>query len=393
MVSLFAHLMTPDTRPIRGSTALLLILSALLMALGLLGSLLLLLSPNDGGFFPGLGKGLALMLLATTNLLSWLLNLIVWCRRRTRWLGAIVALQTLPALLFAGWLATFAAEGLLEGRANEQRTRVYAAIVADDVADLHEAQQRCNRHCKESLGLQRSLLEASIHGSHEVARYLIAQGATPFRSGHGALEFYDAQRSFHTCEGSYLPVLNALEVSVAHHDWPMMELLWPVSDRWARESTLRTAAQLDRLDMLQWIRTQGVAVETDALLVAAASGAAIDTTRWLLKTSDEARQPAAVQQALSQLIAFMLDTDTPRSVDVGRLLMQYGADLHTVTLQGEPALQQAIHYRARALAARLLELGADPTALGEQHRMTLEALLQQPERLAYGRNRSDCVPP
>lgn len=393
MVSLLAHFMTPDTRPIRGSTALLLILSGLLMALGLLGSLLLLLSPNDGGFFPGLGKGLALMLLATTNLLSWLLNLIAWWFLRRRWLGAVLALQTLPALIFAGLLAMGMAEGIAEGRAGDQRARIFAAIAADDVDELHEARQRCNRRCEESIGLQRSLLEASIHGSHEAARYLIAQGATTFRSGQGALEFHNAHRSLYTCEGSYLPVLNALEVSVARRDWPMMTLLWPVSDGPARQTALLTAARLDRLDMLQWMSTQGVTVDALTLLEAAVSGAAVETARWLLGTSYDARQPAAVQQALSGLIAFILEIETARSIELGQLLIRHGADLDAVILWGEPALQQAIRYRSSTLASQLLELGADPAVLGAQDRAALEVLLQTSPRPVYGRNRSGCVAP
>lgn len=380
-------------------------LSALIMMASLAGGAALILGNEEGGFFPGLGKALALVLIAAGNLLSWLLNLFCWYRTRRRWLGRVLAIQTLPAMLFAGWLATMGLDGFQESRASDQRTRLYNAIETDDIPAFRHATDRCGDRCREFFSPQRALLLAALHRSHQVARHILdeqaADGFEPFR-------YYDGRISLTTCEGTYLPALSALDLAVANEDMEMLRLLWPVSDDSERSAALWVAAQLDRLDMVKFMSGVGNSSPSDSsplireryqgdrqtLLRPAAAGAALEVGHWLLATRPVALPQTEIQQALSHLLSFAHATDTPRAAPFAGLLLQHGADIHAATLDDEPALERAVQYRSRALASLLLELGADRSRLSGQEEIKLEALLQQPERLRmYRRNTPRCVAP
>lgn len=403
--------MSSDSRAQTGS--FLLGLSALIMIIGLiLGGVMFF--QDDGGFFPGMAKGLGLFFIAAANLISWLLNVICWYVRRMRWLGIVLAVQTLPAIAMAGGLGFWSVDTLLDGRASDQRVSVFDAIKADDVPRLQQALKLCGKRCQDTFSPQRGLLTSSLHGSHNVARYFVDEGARPYRSGSG--DFYDAQTSLYTCEGTYLSLMNAVDVAVANQDTEMVDLLWSVSDARTRSRALWTAAQLDRLDIIKRmvgsplaqadssaLSEQGMAShpllrnnnrgEPETLLRAAASGAAVDVATWLLETRPVPISPNEIQHALSELVAFMVDTDTPRSVSLGRLLVQHGANIHTVKINDKSALERAIDYRSKATALQLLALGADRERLSKSDASRLDALLQQTDRSKYGQNRPGCVAP
>lgn len=382
------------------ASGVLLGLSALIISASVVLGIGMILSPSGGGFFPNLGKALGLLLIAAGNLLSWVLNLIGWCLARRRWLATVLIVQGLPAMVFASWLAILAVEAFQEERAATQRAAIYHAIQADDVAALHEAQQRCGKHCRKSVSPQRELVHASLHGAHKAARLFLDQGATPYRAGSGAPGYYDAHTSLYTCEGSYLVALNALQIAVARQDMALLEILWPASDARTRSSALWTAARLDRLDMVKRMTRAGVPLEREGyrgaretLLRPAASGAAVQVGAWLLETRLIAMPEEEAQAAMKELMSFMSDVHTPRSIDFGRLLLRHGTDIDAIVRDDETPLERAVRYRSREMVSQLLELGANPGLLSDEAMTELNALLLKPERPTYGRGRPGCVAP
>lgn len=370
------------------------------MAFSLIFGVGLMLSTGGGGFFPDLGKVLGLLLMAAGNLLSWLLNLVCWFWARQRWLGIVLAVQSLPAIIFAGWLAILVMNEFQEERASTQRAAIYHAIETDDLPALQQAQQRCGKRCGESVSLPRKLVHASVHGAHGAARRLLEQGATPYRTGSGAPAYYDAHTDLYTCEGSYLVSLNAVEIAVARQDMALLEILWPASDTLARSKALWRAAQLDRLEMVRWMTEADVPLvrksyrgTTESLLRAAASGAAAQVGAWLLETRPAAIPPKELQASMMELVSFMENTHTPRSIEFGRLLLRHGADIDSAGRNDETPLERAIRYRSRSMAAQLLELGAQPAMLSDDGATALNALMLEPDRPTYGRDRRGCVAP
>lgn len=386
--------------PERGTTTarFVLGLSALLMAICVITGLALVFSPNQGGFFPGLARALGLVLIAAGNLITWVLNLFAWLSSRWRWLGIVVAVQTLPALAMAGWLLFAGVESFSENRAYKQRDSITDAIKADDVAAMQQALNRCGTLCQTTISPSRQLLYASMHGAHQVASLLIDGGAQPYRRGSGSTEFYDASFSLYTCEGRFLPMLNALDLAIANRDMAMLELLWPVSDDWTRNRAILIAAELDRLEilktMLAWQpgHTETPELQASRLLQAAASGAAMDTGRWLLESQPSVLEQTDIQDALNELLRFMADVYTPRSVEFGQLLQQHGADIHIVTIDNKPALLRAVQTHSGSLVRQLLDLGLQAASLSNDDATALETLLEKPERYASSRhNHPDCI--
>lgn len=395
----------------------LLVLSALILVACLIGGGVLAMDSGGGGFFPNLGKALGLLLIAVGNLLSWIINLFCWYATRIRWLGIVLALQGVPAIFFAGWLAFMGLEAFAENRVIEQRTRVIDAIKADDVPAVQQALAGCSKQCREFLTFQRNLMFASLHQSHQTARYLLDNEADPASSLENDSGFYNSRTSLYTCEGTYLVGLSALDLAVANQDMEMLELLWPISRESTRSTALWTAAELDRLDMMKRMtglsdnplieaEKQSTATHSTHLLVqerhggketllrAAASGAAVDVGRWLLESRPIALPQDEIQRALTDLLAFVLETRTPRSISFAQLLIDHGADIHSVKINDEPALERAIYLRSKPLVTMLLELEVDPNRLSEENAAQLDALLQEPDRRStYRQNTQGCVAP
>lgn len=313
-------------------------------------------------------------------------------------------------------------DGFLESRASSQNASLYKAIETDNIPALQKALPKCGERCQEFFSFQRTLMVASLHGSHQAARYLLEHGASALKQSSGAHNFYNARTSLYTCEGRYLASLGTLDLAVANHDMEMLALLWPASDDRTRSRSLWTAAELDRLDMVQLmaglhsppdsigagtpqvfqpdadtllpLTRESYGDRHETLLRAAASGAALDVGRWLLETRPVPLPATEIQRALTDLLAFALDVDTPRSVTFARLLLQHGADIQSATLQDEPALERAVRYRSNAVASLLLELGADPAGLSKQDADQLSNLLLEPDRpRTYRKNTQGCVMP
>ncbi len=386
--------------------------SAICMIVGLLLGGVLILQNDGGGVFANLGLALGLMAIAAGNLLSWLVNLLCWRLTRRRWLARVLAVQTMPAVALLAGLAVFGTQQVLEARASGQRAAVIDAIKADDRVALQESMTRCGKRCREILSDQRIVMLASLHGAHKVAGMLLVQGVELTAHGGDAPAFYNTRTDLHSCEGTYLSSLGALEVAVAREDQEMLALLWPASDQRTRMDALWTAARLDRLQMVKFMVDAAMAVapalplvrknfqgDRESLLRAAASGAAVEVASWLLEQRPPNllppdMLPAEIQRAMTDLLGFMVESDARRTLAFARLLMRHGADIRTAQLDGEPALERALHYRSRTLAGHLLELGVDPESLSKADGDALEGLLQQPARSrTYYQNREGCVAP
>jgi hypothetical protein len=81
------------------------LLSVFALSTGILLGAFLIMSPSGGGFFPNLGSVLGLIVLGTGNLVSSICNGINWWfGKRPRWLGIVALVQSLPTLLFTGWV-------------------------------------------------------------------------------------------------------------------------------------------------------------------------------------------------------------------------------------------------------------------------------------------------
>lgn len=81
------------------------VLSVLALSGGILLGAFLIMSPSGGGFFPNLGSVLGLLVLGSGNLVSNICNGIYWWfGRRPRWLGMVTLAQSLPSLLFTGFI-------------------------------------------------------------------------------------------------------------------------------------------------------------------------------------------------------------------------------------------------------------------------------------------------
>ena len=78
------------------------ILSVVALGIGLLLGAFLIVSPSGGGFFPGLGMTLGIVVIGAGNLVSCLCNgFCWWLGKGPRWLAYLVLLQSLPAALAA----------------------------------------------------------------------------------------------------------------------------------------------------------------------------------------------------------------------------------------------------------------------------------------------------
>ncbi|MFC3059056.1 hypothetical protein [Paenirhodobacter populi] len=374
---------------------LLLTISAIAFGGGVVFGLLLMASSSQGGFFPGLGLALGGLAIGAGTFLSWLCNGIVWALgMRSRWFGWAIVAQSLPALLFAGWLGYQIGESFLDRRAGDQRAEIHAAIGADDPAAYDAARARCGVRCQSRAGLSSDLLAAVDAGAIRVARHLVEAG-TRMDSD----DWYGSRVDLYTCEGSYLPARLGLSAAVARGDRAMVDLLLPVSDDRSREEALLTAARLDRMEMIRAFRTAGVPLPTgdgdprDGLVAAAASGAAIGVGEWLFAERPVPVGTAELEQAMEALYRFMETVTAPRALPFARLLVAQGADVDA-PFRGEPTfLAEAVRTRRAPAARVLIAAGADPARLPAERRAELEALLQEPDTPAYDRSRQGCVAP
>lgn len=390
----------PDSPPafsrILAALSLAILAAGVVVGAGL--SILEMLQPS-GGWFAGLGYVLGLMALAAGNLLSWLLNAI--CRAlgdRRKWLRTLLAAQTLPALLCLGYGGVELWGMRQDGQALERGAAVREAVRRDDVAALDAALGRCDAACQGAANARPNalLLLAADAGARRAAQRLVAQGAK-VSWGLNA-----PGMDLRSCEGLYLPGVNALGVAAARKDDAMLRLLLAASDEDGRYAALRTAAALDRLDAFEALLAAGVSLPRgapfdgphDHLLAVAASGASIQVARRLLAAPPAAVTPAVAQAALAALFRFMNDTDgQPRAVEFARLLTAPGADIDA-PYQGEASLlAEAVRIKRKDVATLLLQAGASRARLPRERREALQALLAGPDEAPWHGATGGCVAP
>lgn len=365
-----------------------LIVLVALAALALGGALVLL--ESHGGMFPGLAMALGWLVLAAGNLLVLVLNLLYWrLYGAPRWLRAVVAAQALPAVatlvlagvqLFGGWQ---------DGRASDQRQAIYQAIRADDAQRLLAAQHDCDERCAALYLADAQLLDAADVGAQTVASTLVGQHASV--SSHMGREAMDLR----TCEGSLLPGLNALSVAVARHDLAMVDILFPVSDKGARQEAMWLAAQLDHLDLVQDLAAKGVSLsvrgpvlaQNDTLLVAAARGAALTVGKWLIETRHmpvdaivDGPDPYPGTAPVQALMSYASEVpDSPRIAPFLAMLAEHGAYIDARNSRGETPLEGAVKSHEQRSAKLLLDAGAQAGLLSAREKTALHELLAQPE--------------
>lgn len=213
-----------------------------------------------------------------------------------------------------------------------------------------------------------------------------------------------------TCEGLYLPSLNALEVSVLLGDAELLALLLPTSDSGARRQATWLAAQLDRLELLQSPLAAGTPAtlrghtldENLTLLNAAASGAALRVARWLIEAKGfqpdgdpHGADPYPGQTPVVSLVYYSGQVpDSPRIKPFLGLLKSSGAKLDYPIANRDYAtpLQYAIWARAIAGAEALIEAGAAESALDPGWRNQLTALRTDAlARKNLNRDETNCI--
>ncbi len=361
---------------------------------------------SSGGWFPHLGRDIGLFVaFPLLNLLSWIANAVY--ARRTRpvspALWAVLGLQSLLLLACLGWFGVAARDAAVSKHAQALQQAVRAAVLANDAPALMQARERCAKDCADLGFIDQLLLHATQARAPDSIKKLIELGARIESSS-------SAGTDGRTCEGLYLPSLNALEVSVLLGDAAQLALLLPVSDAGARRQAAWLAAQLDRLDQLQSLLAAGTPItlrghtldENLTLLNAAASGAALNVARWLIEAKGfqpdgdphgADRYPG--QTPIESLIYYSGNVpDSPRIKPFLALLKKAGARLDYPIDNRDYAtpLQYAIWARAIVGAEALIEAGQTEAALDPAWRTQLAAL--RTNRLAHknlNRNEANCI--
>jgi len=374
-----------------------------LAALALGGALLL--SESHGGMFPGLAAALGWLVLAAGNLLVLALNLLYWrLYGAPRWLRWVVVVQAVPAA------ATLVLAGMQlygnwqDSRAADQRAAVYRAIRADDAQRLLAAQHDCGARCAAQYLVNAQLLDAADAGAQVVASTLVGQHAVV------SIQLGRESMDLRTCEGGFLPGLNALGVAVARHDLAMVDILFPASDQGARRAALWLAARLDHLDLVQVLSAKGVPLsirgpvlpQNDTLLVAAARGAALTVGQWLIETRHmpvdaivSGPDPYPGTAPVQALMSYASEVPgSPRIAPFLSMLVQHGAYIDARDSRGKTPLEEAIGSHEQRSARLLLDAGAQTGLLSAQEKTQLQKLLAQPEEPRYPPpDGSGCVMP
>jgi hypothetical protein len=361
---------------------------------------------SSGGWFPHLGRDIGLFIaFPLLNFVSWIANAIYAHRTRpvSPALWAVLSLQSLLLLLCLGWYGVAAREAAVSRHTQGLQQAVRAAVLANDVPALGQALERCAKDCADRGFISQLLLHATQARAAESMRKLIGLGARIESSDPGGTD----ER---TCEGLYLPSLNALELSVLLNDAAQLALLLPASDSGARRQATWLAAQLDRLELLQSLLAAGTPLtlrghtldENLTLLNAAASGAALNVARWLIEAKGfrpdgdpQGADPYHGQTPVESLVHYSGQIpDSPRIKPFLALLKNAGARLDYPINNRDYAtpLQYAIWARAIVGAEALIEAGEAEATLAPTWRAQLAAL--RADTLAHKnlyRNEANCI--
>lgn len=373
-----------DMKTVLGALIVLVALAALALGGGLV------LSESHGGMFAGLAAALGWLVLGAGNLLVLVLNLLYWrLYGAPRWLRGIIAVQVLPALATLALAGMQLTDNWQEDRSSDQRQAIYQAIHADDVQRLLAAQHACGERCAALYLPDAQLLDAADAGAQAAASTLVSQHASvSSRLGREAMDL-------RTCEGDFLPGLNALGVAVARHDLALVDILFPVSDEGARKEALWMAARLDHLDLVQYLAAKGVPLsvrgpllaQNDTLLVAAARGAALTVGKWLIETRHmpvdaivNGPDPYPGTAPVQALMSYASDVpDSPRIAPFLSMLVEHGAYIDARDSQGKTPLEEAVLSHEQRSARLLLDAGAQTGLLSADEKAQLHELLAQPE--------------
>jgi ankyrin repeat protein len=205
-----------------------------------------------------------------------------------------------------------------------------------------------------------------------------------------------------------MPSANALELAVALNDPGMLALLLPVSDESARRSALWRAAELNQLKLVQFLVQAGVPLsirgdildQNNTLLVAAASGGALDVGRWLIDSRHfpvnalvDGPDPYEGEAPLHALFRFMMDVHkSPRTPLFLRMLVEHGVDINASFDSAGTLLQEAVRIGDKDIARQLLDAGARKSLLDPARQAALAALLAKPDERDYSpQPREGCV--
>ena len=389
-----------------------LIFSIVLAAFSVAGAAVLYFSPSQGGFFPDLGKGLAWLLLGTANIICLLLNLMyLWLSRpgasgtspaapgRSR-LKIIIGLQLIPALYVGTLIAQEILGNYAQNRAYEQEAAIRDAIERNDVQSYKQANEACDKRCQQFSTPARHLLQASQNRAYEIAQLLVSQGV---KISAGQLASLSVP--LRTCEDDFLPSVSTLAMAVANDDAKMLRLLLPASDSSAHREALWMAARLDRLGLLKMMEQAGLSLDikgeiadsNETLLVAAASGAALNTGRWLLAKGmpvHALQSPGQTtgQSPFSALMEFAEETESPRIAPFLQLLIKHGADINVPRWDGLTWLQEAVRIDNQKMTRLLVNAGASHTNLTPEQLSRMRELLNRQETPHQPYQPDHCIP-
>lgn len=352
----------------------------------------LMLGDSSGGFLPHLARAVALITLAVGLVLSWLLNLVYAHQHRgPRWLLVVIVVQTVPALWVASRGAGAAVSSWQSRRTFARHLEVRDAILADDVPRLALARAACDAACLTQFdGVEGMLKFATERRASAVVRALLPE--MPSDEGRW---FGRSTSLLLTCDDDRLLLTQPLAIAVAHNDSTLIDLLFPVTGPAGRREAMWTAAQLDRLAMVQRFHAAGVPLtyrggtidENRTLVHAAAEGHAVRVATWLIDVHgfsanatvggpDPYRGVAPLVIALSGSRAA---ASLERTRAFVRLLVARGADIEAPWDETEPsALAEMIRREHREQVSLLLDVGASRTRLSAERQRQLDALLATP---------------
>ncbi|WP_333672576.1 hypothetical protein [Elioraea tepidiphila] len=342
------------------------------------------------GPFRDLGIAIVLGALAPVLTLASFAANLIYARLRSwrvgRGLKAVLAVQALGLSAALALWGLAALEAHRDSRLADRRGAVYAAVERNDPVAIAQGFERCGADCADER--DRLLLFAAEARAHRAIAALLALGARPASDSRAA-------RGLRTCEGLYLPLLTALEISVARDDAEGVALLLPEADARARRRAAWIAAQLDRLELLQRLLDADVPLtlsgnildENATLLNAAASGAALRVASWLLAA--HGFDPNGLPQGsgggrgetpLASLVRYASDVpDSERFAPFLRLLLARGAEMERISpATGKTALQLAVDVYALSAYEALVGAGASEAVLTPAERARLAQMRASP---------------
>lgn len=341
--------------------------------------------------FLNLGPALALLALGCGNLLCFVLNLAVcWLGFRRPWFICTLLIQSVFVILSMAWVIGDYVESYRGRVGARQLSAIHVAIEQDDLQAFIAAKKACDSTCQRMTWDEQELLYASQSKAYNVASWIVVRTENIYSDG--------PSRDRRTCEGIYLPSLNALEWAVSDDDYQMASILLPVASPTARYRALRVAAQLNRLEMLQWLVSQNIPLDSPysipypspdhgkALLIAAAESAAFETALWLINDQgvpvDHGSQQAngknnAVSPLLWAYWRSIMETDSPDTTPFLMLMVAHGANLEVGDDGGQTLLQWAIRLKLPNIAQSLMDAGANTEYLNDSEQKALNLLLTQ----------------